>query len=67
MTLTAQATSCAKCGGEDIYTRYHKQGCSKENCSCAECSYGSHSKQHTEHLHYSCRRCSFDWVGPVLS
>ena len=57
--------TCAKCGGEDIYRAYHKQGCREPDCGCAECSYGSHAKAHGEHLHYHCRGCQFDWLGPV--
>ena len=57
---------CPKCGGADIYLTYHRQGCSKEGCTCATCSYGDHAKEHDEHLHYYCRRCSYDWTGPVL-
>lgn len=56
---------CAKCAGGDIGVTYHKQGCPKDDCSCANCAYGSHQKQHTEHLHFTCRRCHYDWVGPV--
>ena len=59
-------SACSKCGGEDIHLAYHKPGCSDSKCSCATCTYGSHAKQHEEHLHYHCRTCHFDWVGPTL-
>lgn len=57
--------ACEKCGGTDIHMGFHKKGCSERDCSCAECSYGSHAKAHGEHLHYFCRGCSFDWLGPI--
>lgn len=57
-------TTCVKCGNEGIEPRYHGEGCAREGCSCAQCSYGSHAKEHSEHLHYHCR-CGFDWIGPV--
>ena len=67
-TLGTVATLvCSKCAGEDILTRYHKQGCSDPKCGCAECLYGSLSKQHEEHLHYVCRTCQFDWIGEVAN
>lgn len=60
------APACEKCGGDDIYIAYHAKGCSDPDCrSCAKCSYSDHAKAHGEHLHYHCRRCHFDWLGPV--
>lgn len=59
------ALACVKCGSEDIGVTYHKQGCDNARCSCATCLYGSHAKQHAEHLHYHCRVCQFDWTGPT--
>jgi hypothetical protein len=56
--------TCSKCGSADPGVNYHKQGCSDPRCSCAQCTYGSHNKQHTEHLHYHCRTCHYDWTGP---
>lgn len=59
-------SACEKCGGEDIGVTYHKRGCTQPYCDCATCSYGSHNKQHTEHLHYTCRTCRYDWTGPTI-
>lgn len=56
---------CEKCGAEDINVAYHKPGCSERDCFCSTCSYGSHNKAHGEHLHYHCRTCHYDWLGPV--
>ncbi len=61
-----RSSSCPKCGSTDISMSYHKQGCSDLNCSCAECSWGSHHNQHDEHLHRHCRGCQYDWIDPVL-
>lgn len=63
--LTERA-ECPKCGGTDLYVVFHKQGCERPGCGCATCQYGSHAKEHREHLHVSCRRCQFDWVAPTL-
>lgn len=57
---------CPKCGATDMNVVFHKQGCSNGLCSCATCIYGSHTKEHLEHLHVTCRRCHFDWVSPTL-
>ena len=57
------SAACAKCSGEDIYMDYHAQGCDREHCSCSNCSTNSHVKEHSEHLHYHCRTCHFDWIG----
>ena len=59
--------SCEKCGGTDIGTAYHKQGCSTLGCTCTSCGYNVHNKRHDEHLHYTCRTCRFDWTGDVLA
>lgn len=56
---------CEKCGHDDISVAFHKIGCDREDCNCAECSYGSHNKCHEEHLHYHCRTCRYDWTGPL--
>jgi len=60
------AQVCRKCGSTDIYTAYHKQGCSDPKCSCAACGWNDHAKRHTEHLHRHCRGCSWDWTEDVL-
>ena len=58
-------SACIKCGSVDVGTSFHKQGCPQTDCSCASCSYGSHAKQHSEHLHRYCRVCGFDWIEPT--
>ena len=57
---------CPKCGGEDLYVTFHKQGCRDPHCGCATCVYRSHAKEHREHLHVTCRGCQFDWTSPTL-
>ena len=52
--------TCAKCGNAEIYTCYHEK-----NWGDHSCSYASHNKFKSEHLHYSCRRCHWDWCGDV--
>jgi hypothetical protein len=48
---------CIKCGHPDINTHYH--------ATKYDCSYGCLAKVDTEHLHYYCRNCSYDWAGPI--
>lgn len=58
------AASCAKCGGDEIATRYHDGETYWGDLR--HCAYGSaaHPTAHTrgEHLHLTCKTCGFDWT-----
>lgn len=49
---------CSKCGCTDIGVRYHTSADFMNGCS-----YGSHNKRKTPHLHYNCHVCGWDWTG----
>jgi hypothetical protein len=68
MAAKRSYSPCSKCGSDDVGTHYHAQGCSDPDCGdwCNKCSWGSHNKQHAEHLHRYCRMCHYDWIEPVL-
>ena len=55
---------CTKCGSNDIRVRWHKGGYESRGINC--CGRYDKNKQNSEHLHYYCDCCLFDWVGPVL-
>lgn len=61
------ASPCPKCGSTTIRTVYHKQGCDDPHCSCSDCTWGSHTKRHTEHLHRVCLGCFYDWADDVVA
>lgn len=47
---------CAKCGGTDLNVRWHRKVKVRSfRKGCGE----------EEHLHYTCRRCSYSWTGPT--
>lgn len=48
---------CCKCGGTEIHTAWHRGD--------EDCLWGDRQKPRSEHLHYHCRRCSYDWTGPT--
>lgn len=54
---------CEKCGGTDIGTAYHKA----HALSWYDCSYSSHTKRSSEHLHHTCRTCQWDWCDFIPS
>lgn len=55
-----QKPECEKCGNTtNIHTRYDK--------SDYDCTWSCRAKEEKEHLHYYCRNCSYDWIGPVKS
>jgi hypothetical protein len=55
--------TCEKCKGEVIRTRWHEGGYGHFDVS-PRCGYGEHSRR-TEHLHYYCEACLFDWTGDL--
>lgn len=52
--------TCDKCMGTDIAVSYHLDEYGQKGCR-----YGSFTKRATEHLHYHCRCCGYDWVGDI--
>jgi hypothetical protein len=59
---------CEKCGGDDVQCRWHGEGAYDPSRRHAPCwgDYGrTGGKPAEEHLHYHCRRCQFDWTGPL--
>lgn len=53
-----QKLKCEKCGNTtNIHTRYDK--------SDYDCTWSCRAKEKKEHLHYYCRNCFYDWIGPV--
>jgi hypothetical protein len=48
---------CPKCNGEDVSTRYIKQGGKYGE----PCEFYSADVRDTEHMHRHCRRCSYEW------
>ncbi len=59
MTIPLVIT-CIKCGRNDISIDYHKFGTDTPGCSL-DYDPGNVS----EHLHYTCRTCGYDWTGPT--
>jgi hypothetical protein len=51
------AMKCRKCGSEDIYIRWH---------ACGYSSNLNFRPPDSEHMHYSCRGCGFEWFGAPL-
>ncbi len=45
---------CAKCESNDNYKEYHKSG--------YDCGGTDHNRRSSEHLHFYCKECQFDWV-----
>ncbi len=52
--------ACPKCGSGDVATRYHRG-----RFLCNPHSRYTSSDQEGEHLHYTCRNCSYDWTRDV--
>lgn len=52
--------TCSKCNGADISVSYHLDEYGQKGCA-----YGSFTKCATEHLHYYCRHCRYDWTGNI--
>ena len=48
---------CTKCGSKDISTTYHRNR--------NGCSFTQHNQDTNEHLHRTCRNCSYDWCDPT--
>jgi len=55
--LKIQNRICPKCSGTDIHMRYDR--------NYYDCTWGDKIKGSEEHLHFYCRRCSYDWIGPL--
>lgn len=54
-----QKLECEKCGeGNRIVTHY----CANTEWGCRNYK---HNSKKEEHLHYACRACYWDWIGPV--
>jgi DNA-directed RNA polymerase subunit M/transcription elongation factor TFIIS len=62
--------NCPKCGGNDVLVRWHRaqaRGDFWTTCEQKRSVLDSdRPKSAEEHLHYHCRRCQYDWIGPVL-
>lgn len=55
------AHACCKCGSEDYATTWHR-----DDVECGYSSWRRGISMPLEHLHYHCRCCGFEWVGPCL-
>jgi hypothetical protein len=64
--MSARVT-CEKCGSDDLNVQWHGAGPDHRTRQYARCRvYGEdRGKPAGEHLHYHCRRCDFDWAGPL--
>lgn len=51
---------CPKCSNGDVSKTYHIHDFGAKGCS-----YNHFNRTDKEHLHYSCRECGYDWIGPV--
>lgn len=53
---------CEKCGSDDISCTWHQGrfGAAVYH----RCQY-TQTQHEGEHLHYSCRRCAYEWTGPL--
>jgi DNA-directed RNA polymerase subunit M/transcription elongation factor TFIIS len=53
--------TCVKCGAsKGVVVSYHTFSAGVRGCP-----YGSFSTRMTEHLHYTCQTCGFDWTEPT--
>ena len=52
---------CPKCGNNDISVSWHKDD---NDCGWTWWRNGRGTVQ-GEHLHYTCRRCQYSWIGPT--
>ena len=52
------AATCPKCGSKDVATSYHAG-----RWRCEPWSRFTNNSADSEHLHYTCRNCRFDWTG----
>lgn len=58
------APTCSKCRNADLAVSFHK-GSGYYDDGCGDSVKRRHSSQDGEHLHYTCRRCGYDWTGSV--
>ncbi len=66
---TGAASRCEKCGHDDVLIRWHEKRPTNRQAACRDSmsvlDYGRLPESHREHLHHHCRRCQYEWVGPV--
>ena len=61
MEVFDKARTCPKCGGSDMYDRYHRQRTFGEDCSFSDIH-----RSGDEHIHRFCRTCQYDWLEAPL-
>lgn len=59
-----QKLECEKCGGRSIRIRYHEKAVETRYKEIT-CESSDYNKERSEHLHYFCETCLWDWTGPV--
>lgn len=62
----ARYVRCEKCGSDDVCVRWHGEGSEHDSRHYDVCrEYGRwRGEPKEEHLHYTCRTCSWQWHGP---
>lgn len=59
----ATESSCVKCGGNDILTRWHP---GHGRYGTNGCGYYAKVVVYVEHLHRTCRTCQYEWADETL-
>lgn len=70
MSDTHNTPLCPKCGTDDVLVRWHdrkKRGDYFGPCERERSATSRRPVSDKEHLHYHCRRCQYDWLGPTLA
>ena len=49
--------TCRKCDGRMVEKTYHR--------GWADCRVFDRASGSGEHLHYECKTCRYDWIGPT--
>lgn len=57
--LTANLTSCPKCGRASLFVRYHRSAFVDHGCASVD-----YQTDAAPHLHTYCSTCLFDWCVP---
>ena len=61
-----QNERCEKCGSDDVLVRWHRASKYRTECERYRSVLDPGPKSHKEHLHFHCRRCQYEWIGPIL-